>query len=137
MSADALLSRLQGVQGRNGRWRCICPAHKSQHKSKTLAVRDDGGTVLLHCFAGCSVHEVLAAVGMDVSDLFPPTTEHRKPKKREFSTREVAQALRSEAMVAFVLLADIAAGKALTRSDRERAAIAAERAANLINELAA
>lgn len=137
MSADTLLSKLDSVQGRNGRWRAICPAHQSSNKSRTLAIKEDGGTVLLHCFAGCSVHDVLGAVGMDVADLFPPTNEHRKPEKRPFSTREVAQALRAETMVAFVLLADIAAGKTLTRSDRERAAVAAERAAILINELAA
>jgi hypothetical protein len=27
--------------------------------------------VLIHCHAGCSVHEVVAALGIELSDLFP------------------------------------------------------------------
>lgn len=64
MSVDALLSRLDGVKRTGpGRWIARCSAHDDRHAS--LSVRElDDGRVLVHDFAGCSVEEVLAAVGM-------------------------------------------------------------------------
>src|SRR4051812_29050076 len=37
-----------------------------------LSVREaSDGTVLVHCFHGCSAAEVMKAVGLELSDLFP------------------------------------------------------------------
>lgn len=64
-----LLSRLEGVITTGKGWRARCPAHGSKSASLSIA-QGDNGTVLLHCFAGCQVHDVLTAVGLEVSDLF-------------------------------------------------------------------
>ncbi|MEP6898696.1 MAG: hypothetical protein ABI870_09210 [Rhodanobacter sp.] len=50
-------------------WRARCPAHGGKSASLAIA-QGDNGTLLLHCFAGCQAHEVLAAVGLQVGDLF-------------------------------------------------------------------
>lgn len=64
-----LLSRLEGIIKTGRGWRARCPAHGG--KSASLAITEgDNGTLLLHCFAGCQVHDILAAVGLQVGDLF-------------------------------------------------------------------
>jgi hypothetical protein len=140
VSADTLIAKLDGVQGRGPRWRAICPAHQSKHRTRSLAVFEaDDGRVLVKCHAGCDVQAIVSAVGLELSDLFPPRVDDdkRAPKVRKpWSAREVAQALEAEAMVAWVFLQDIANGKVLGKSDRARAKDCAERCVHLMQELA-
>jgi hypothetical protein len=140
VSIDALLSRLNGVQGRGPRYRAICPAHQSKNKSRTLVVTDAGdGRTLVHCFAGCDVGEVIGALGMELSDLMPERKDDatRPPReKRPWSVRDVAASLEAECAIAWLILVDLKAGKVITQSDRERAGLAAERCADLMRELA-
>jgi hypothetical protein len=67
--ASLLLGRLEGVITTGKGWRARCPAHGGKSASLSLA-EGDNGTLLVHCFAGCAVHDVLAAVGLEVGDLF-------------------------------------------------------------------
>jgi len=138
MSADALLTRLERVRGKGpSKWVARCPAHKDRGPS--LSVRElDTGVVLVHCFAGCSVDDVVAAVGLRVDDLFPPRPaagDGRPPVRRPFSTRELLDALARELGVAWVILADVAAGREICKKARARAALARDRCAGLIDEL--
>ncbi len=69
---DGLLSKLEGVrETRPGKWRARCPAHDSKSLSLSIAEADTG-SVLLYCFAGCGAADVLASVGLQLSDLYPP-----------------------------------------------------------------
>lgn len=45
-----------------------CPAHEDGRPS--LSVTDKGDKVMLHCFAGCHTDDVVAALGLQLSDLF-------------------------------------------------------------------
>ena len=54
----------------SAKWDGQCPAHDDSHPSLSITVADDG-KVLIHCFAGCDVKEILKALGMTVRDLFP------------------------------------------------------------------
>lgn len=139
MPADAITSRLEGVRrtGRD-RWVARCPAHKDRTASLSIRELDDG-RCLCHCFAGCSVDAVLSAAGLQMEDLFPPRQDGPgggpQAEKRPFSVRDLIDALRAELGVAWVLLSDLAAGKAATATDRRRAGVARERCAALIEEL--
>ena len=54
MSADALLSRLDGVKKTgHGQWIARCPAHEDRSPSLSIAEKDD--RVLVHCHAGCYI----------------------------------------------------------------------------------
>jgi len=100
MSADTLLSLLKKVRKTSPKsWTACCPAHND--KSPSLAVSEsDDGTVLVHCFGGCSVHEVVGAVGLELEDLFPPKeTHHRKPEGRPFQAADVLRLMAWESMV--------------------------------------
>ncbi|WP_174626581.1 CHC2 zinc finger domain-containing protein [Candidatus Methylobacter favarea] len=72
---DTLLSRLEKVHktGAN-KWLSCCPAHND--KSPSLAIKlADTDKVLLHCFAGCSVADIVASVGLTLADLMPETPQ--------------------------------------------------------------
>jgi len=70
-ATQTLLDRLPDMHQTETGWQGRCPAHESSGgKSLTLATGDDG-EVLVHCFAGCDTTDIVAAVGLTMSDLFP------------------------------------------------------------------
>lgn len=139
MSRHGITSSLQKLRRTGpGRWVACCPAHKD--RTASLSVRElDSGAWLIHCFAGCPVDSVVAAMGLRMEDLFPPRQAApgagRAPERRPFSARDLVGALAGELRVVWVLLADLEAGKQPTPKDRQRAGIARERCAALIDEL--
>jgi hypothetical protein len=128
---ENLISRLQVVKGRNGAWTARCPAHED--KSPSLAVREgEDGRVLLHCFGGCSTSDVLASIGMDMSDLFPAGDKRRevvsKPSmKPAFFASDLMRIIHFEALVVQIVAYDIAHGKLPTEETRERMLTAYQR----------
>lgn len=129
MSADALLSALDGVKRTgSGRWLAKCPAHKDRTASLSIRELDDE-RVLVHCFAGCSVHEVLASAGLEMDVLFPPRPIGHcgKPERRPFPAAEVLRAVAFEALVVSAAASALLAGEALAPSERERLILAATR----------
>lgn len=135
---DLVVSKLEGFR-RSGRGRGMarCPAHKDRRAS--LSVREtDSGSVLLHCFASCEVEAVVSSLGLRMEDLFPARGEPgqgRRSERQPYSVRDLVDALRFELSVAWVLLADLEAGKEPTGADRRRAGLAKARCQALIEEL--
>lgn len=129
MSVDTLLSRLDRVKRTGpGKWVARCPAHDDRGPS--LGVRElEDGRVLVHCFAGCRVADVVDAVGLEMSELFPPRPLHdgHKRERRPFSADDALRCLGFEATLVLVAAKDVLAGKPLSGVDRERLAIAVER----------
>lgn len=54
------------------RWQAKCPAHPDNNPSLSISNGTEPGTVLLHCFAGCTPTDITAALGLELKDLFPP-----------------------------------------------------------------
>jgi len=130
---ENLISRLDKVKGRNGSWTARCPAHADNGPS--LAVREgDDGRVLLHCFAGCETANVLGAIGMDMTDLFPPDENRQdypvtgKPSmKPAFFASDLMRIIHMEALVVQIVAFDIAHGKTPNEETRERMLTAYQR----------
>jgi hypothetical protein len=68
---ETVLDRLDGVRHSGRGWTARCPAHEDRHASLSVSEGDDG-RVLLHDHAGCIVDDVIAALGLELMDLFPP-----------------------------------------------------------------
>lgn len=128
MSLDAFLSRLEGVKGRNGSFTARCPAHAD--KSPSLAVKESDGKVLLHCFAGCEVADIVGAVGMDMADLFPPkpaTPIHQPQRREKFYAADLLRVIHLESRIVAIAAYDMAKGKTLPAADLERLQLACAR----------
>ena len=69
MIVDEVLERLQGVTGHAGQWTARCPAHDDHQASLTVGTGQDG-RVLVHCFAGCTLDEITAALNLTPAALF-------------------------------------------------------------------
>jgi hypothetical protein len=98
------------------------------------------GAVLLHCFAQCAVDRVLAVLELEAHELFPPRDRQgravaSRPTPRPFSVRDLIHSLSAEMRVVWVLLSDVASGRAMTEEDRRRAGVARQRCLALIEEL--
>lgn len=135
MIAGQLLSRLDSVR-RIGpdRWRARCPAHDDRHPSLSIRECTDG-KVLLKCWAGCTVHEIVTAVGLRLDDLFPARPTHRgKPAERRFPAADLLQALAHEATVIAIAASRLANAHSLTDEDRERVLLASERILTAVAE---
>lgn len=78
---NQLLARLERVkQVGSGKWKACCPAHDD--KSPSLGIKHtDDGKILIHCFSGCPVAEILAAIGLDMNDLYPDNPKYKKSSK--------------------------------------------------------
>jgi len=130
---ENLLQKLEKVKGRNGSWTARCPAHDD--KGPSLAIREaDDGRILLHCFAGCQTESVLGAVGMDMTDLFPPEEKRReypmagKPSmKPAFFASDLMRIIGFEALVVQIVAFDIANGKPLSKETQDRMLVAYQR----------
>jgi hypothetical protein len=59
-----------------------CPAHEDHRASLSVGTGNDG-RVLLHCHAGCSAENIVAAAGLRLADLFP---ESSAPQRRIVAT---------------------------------------------------
>lgn len=126
MSLETLLSRLTKVKGRNGSYTACCPAHDD--KSPSLAIREEGGKVLLRCFAGCEVRAIVEAVGMDMTDLFPPSEPKYPPApKVKFFASDLLKCIALEAAIVSIAARDMAKGRTLPKVDLDRLQLAYER----------
>ncbi|MFI8751256.1 CHC2 zinc finger domain-containing protein [Vreelandella lionensis] len=127
----AILDRLDKVKENGpGRWLACCPAH--QDRSPSLAVRETSdGTILMKCFAGCPTGDVLAAIGLELKDLFPQRdndayTASKRPGER-WVPRDVLAAVAREALIALLAAEAVHSGTLLSDDDRNRLAVAAGR----------
>jgi hypothetical protein len=131
VSAATLLDRLERVrQTAPSRWLARCPAHED--KSPSLSIRElDDGRVLLHCFGGCEVGDVLAAVGLTMADLFPqrPPGHSYAATRSKIPASDLLQIISGETSVVAIIAADLIAKKTISETDWQRLALAGSRIA--------
>lgn len=109
MTAGALLDRLDKVRKTGpDRWLARCPAHNDRSPSLSIRETEDGRT-LVHCFTGCPVENIIAAVGLEFSDLYPPRPlNHQiKPERQPFPATDILHALAFEATIVLLAARDM------------------------------
>ena len=129
-----LIARLDAVQEKErGKWIARCPSHDD--KSPSLAIKETGdGTVLVRCFAGCNAYEIVSAVGLELSDLFPKFEkfDHSrpgKPQRKPFTSSDVLRAVLHELHVVAVCAGQLRS-EGLAAEDSARLTLALRRVFN-------
>lgn len=131
--ADKLLPHLDATKRTGpGRWIARCPAHDDRTPSLSMKEVEDG-RLLLRCWAGCSAADVVAALGLNLSDLFPPRAgaagAGHAPLRRPWSAGELIELAAFEAGVAVVVCSDVLTG--MSTPDWDRLIAAASRLADM------
>ena len=119
---DQVLNPLQGVkQTGPNKWLARCPAHDDRSPSLAIRVVDD--RILIHCFSGCSVEQVVQSMGLQMIDLFPKSLSNPyspKPRIPKFSAYELFPLLVQEALILALGWHDLYSGKSVSNSDALR-----------------
>lgn len=79
---QGLLARLTKVKRSGEGWLACCPAHEDKTPSLVVSQGRDG-RIVVHCHAGCAPEAVVGAIGLTVSDLFPPGSSRAQPLRIE------------------------------------------------------
>lgn len=126
--AEVFLSRVEGVKRTGpGRWIFRVPTRKDKRPSGSAKELKDG-RLLIHDFAGDSAVDILAAVGLTLTDLYPERlTDHAGRDRRSFLATDALRCVAFEAIVVAAAAAMLATGDPLSPHDRERLLVAAER----------
>jgi hypothetical protein len=134
MNIGTLLDRLDKVR-RTGpnKWLACCPAHED--KSPSLGVRlTDDGKILIHCFGGCSVSEIVGAVGLTLADLMPERPQgydRTRAKVPRFSKSEMFDLLHHSSIILSLAIRQLMSGNPLSANDL----ISVTRAEQLIDSI--
>jgi hypothetical protein len=75
---DKILERLDGVEDKGSFYRAFCPAHDDRNTPNLDVTEGDDGRVLLICRVGCENEDVVAALGLEMRDLFEQGNDQRK-----------------------------------------------------------
>ena len=125
----SILDRLERVrQAGPDRWLARCPAHPDKSPSLSICETDRGMT-LIHCFAGCEPGDVLAAIGLPMSDLFPDRLLQHSYSASHSSipARDLLVILDHEVTVAVLILNDIVTRRTVNEGQVQRLCQAAAR----------
>jgi hypothetical protein len=128
---ERLLERLDRVRQSNasGQWSVRCPAHEDRGPSLSIRELDDG-RVLIHCFALCGAEDVLSAIGLTFSDLYPEELPARSPSphgRSRVDYQALLQIAQDELLTARLVLADAVARRAVSVENFTRLERAQER----------
>lgn len=128
MPINKLLNRLDRVkQTGHDRWMASCPTREDKHPSLAIKLLPDG-RILLYDFGGDSIEDILDAIGMSFSDLFPEQYgHHMPPERRPFPATDVLRAIVHEALVVCIVASTITSGKPVTSKDLVRVELASSR----------
>ena len=123
---DTILSHLENAKPYGRGYMAKCPAHEDRSASLSIA-ENEKGNAMVHCFAGCTARDIVAALGLHMGDLFAqPLTA---PERKQRATKATLKGLCGESLR--VVCAASPIGPALNDEDmtRLRAAVFRLRAA--------
>src|SRR5262245_11655053 len=82
MTLDSILALLQSATRDGHGWKARCPAHDDHEPSLGVSEGRDG-RILMVCRVGCKTESVVAALGLEMKDLF---TEPPAPRRHIAAT---------------------------------------------------
>jgi hypothetical protein len=135
---ESVLGRLEDPRP-NGkeRWRCRCPSCGGNRSALSIGVGLND-SVLIRCWKGCDVEEVVTALGLIMSDLFPSdpgASALPLPRRRMLSAHQCVEVISFECLLTWTAALNLANGHVLTSDDLTRLSTAAHRIESLVQEV--
>lgn len=93
VTLNDILSKLEGVRGRDGKYMACCPCHRDSTPSLSVGMGKDG-KIVLKCFAGCSTEDIVWSMNLQMKDLFAdvaPATAfpvYEEPQRKQSATEK-------------------------------------------------
>lgn len=137
---EVFLERLEQVREVSlGCYRACCPGHGGSNPTALSIRLGDSGGVLVKCWHGCEIEQIVGAIGLSVAELFPKETQvgqgHKPSKRRRLLTdREALDMLHVEATLVAIVAGDLAAGIVPSQTTVERLELCAGRVGYLLEE---
>ena len=123
MDIGAILNKLHGVRRTsNDSWIACCPAHNDKHPSLAIRVTPES-RILIHCFAGCGLDEILTALDVTVADIQPPQSEYHHQRHsggNNLNSSAVLYMIYREALIVAMAACDLQKGIPLNETDHAR-----------------
>lgn len=130
--AGNLITRLATVRDTGpGEWIASCPGplHDRGDRNPSLSIKEESdGRLLVCCFAGCSADDILAALGLELRDLYPaPLSNYKTPlsriqRRRNGQAVDALKAIRQEALLVHVAARMLRQGETLDDEAMDRLA---------------
>ncbi len=133
---NTLLSRLEKVKSNgSSKWLACCPAHPDKSPSLGIKLTDDD-KILIKCFSGCSVDEIVQAVGLKLSDLMPESVDYKKgAKPPRFNKYELFDLILHHAIILELAIGDLLSGDLLSEADLKTVVFAKSSIENISREV--
>jgi len=118
---NGFISELEKVKHTgNGKWLACCPAHNDKNPSLAIKLTEDG-KILIHCFAGCEVNDIVSSIGLTLADLMPDNPVYKKGSKPpQFNKYELFDRLVFESIILCLAIRQLINKEALTPDDQAR-----------------
>lgn len=81
---------VQQCSENENQWSVLCPAHHDTRPSLSVTLKDDG-KLMLCCHAGCDTKEVVAAAGLEMSNLFAGVAASSPGRRRAQAKHKVSR----------------------------------------------
>jgi|Laugrespbdmm15dd_1035085.scaffolds.fasta_scaffold41965_2 hypothetical protein len=107
-------------------YQCLCPAHNDKNASLGVKQLSDG-RILINCFAGCGITDILGNVGLSLDDIVPKRLGDFKPVRKAFNPYSVLKTVSHETLLVALASIELSKGKTLPLEDHKRLMLAAER----------
>ena len=117
MRVDEFIGLLADVRPRAGGFQARCPAHDDRTPSLSISEGEDG-RILLKDHAGCTVDEIVQAIGLTTSDLF--ASDEYAPTQRRPEKTSSAPARPSTTPIASDVIRDLHRSLTATQRDHLR-----------------
>ena len=117
----SILSHFNKVRAtsKSGSYNCLCPAHDDRSASLSIKICDDG-RVLIHCFAGCDIQNILSSVGLTLDDIIPQRIDLLKPSGKAFNPFAILKTMKDEALFVYMCAREVEEGRTLQSSDKDK-----------------
>lgn len=122
---DHLLVRLAHVNVKNSsvtgvnQWQALCPAHADKNPSLVIT-ECSNGTVLVKCWAGCTVEEVVQSIGLELKDLFVHPSGKQGCSFSAINKLPSKKAIAHEQLIISIAEATLSKGHTLAPIDNKR-----------------